>query len=146
MVQDRLGNASESEKRIEKLVEVDPEREEAWFRIGYQRLLRGDAAGSVEPFRVCVSKRPDWLEALMNLGIAQRHSGDLEAAKGSFSQAAARHPESADALRGLAAVAVDQGDYVLALDAEAKLDQLSQRTPALNSNFRCLPQQSTLPV
>ena len=82
----RLGNPSEAEKRIEKLVEVDPEREEAWFRIGYQRLLRGDSAGSIEPFRVCVSKRPDWLEALMNLGVAQRRLDDLEAAKASFTR------------------------------------------------------------
>ncbi len=84
IVQERLGNPSEAEKCIEKLVEVDPEREEAWFRVGYLRLLRGDTAASIEPFRVCVSKRPDWLDALMNLGVAQRRLGDLEAAKAVF--------------------------------------------------------------
>ena len=77
IVHDRLGNPSEAEKCIEKLVEVDPEREEAWFRVGYLRLLRGDSAGSVEPFRVCVGKRSDWLEALINLGVAQRRLGRL---------------------------------------------------------------------
>src|SRR6202044_1078282 len=99
IVQDRLGNHSENEKCIEKLVEVDPQREEAWFRMGYLRLLRGDSGGSIEPFRVCVSKRPDWLEALLNLGVAQRRLGDLDAAKATFTQAAASHPQSADALR-----------------------------------------------
>ena len=113
-------------------------------RIGYARLLRGDAAGSIEPFRVCVSKRPDWLDALVNLGVAQRRLGDLEAAKTAFTQAAARHPESIDALRGLAAVAVDQGDYVLALDTEAKLEQLGERSAELNYNIGVLLQQSNL--
>ena len=144
IVQERLGNPSETEKCIEKLVEVDPEREEAWFRVGYLRLLRGDAAGSIEPFRVCVSKRSDWLEALMNLGVAQRRLDDLEAAKATFTRAVAQHPQSADALRALAAVAVDQGDYVLALDAEAKLDQLGERIPELNYNIGVLLQQSNL--
>ena len=144
IVQDRLGNPSEAEKCIEKLVEVDPEREEAWFRVGYQRLLRGDSAASIEPFRVCVSKRPDWLDALMNLGVAQRRLGDLEGAKASFTQAVAQHPQSTDALRGLAAVAVDQGDYVLALDTEAKLEQLGERIAELNYNIGVLLQQSNL--
>jgi len=106
--------------------------------------LRGDTAGSIEPFRVCVSKRPDWLEALINLGLAQRRAGDLESAKASFTQAVACHPQSTDALRGLAAVATDQGDHVLALETEAKLDQLGERIPELNYNIGILLQQSNL--
>jgi tetratricopeptide (TPR) repeat protein len=91
-----------------------------------------------------VSKRPDWLEALCNLGVAQRRLDDLDAAKTSFTQAVARHPQSADALRGLAAVAIDQGDYVLALDAESKLEQLGERIPELNYNIGILLQQANL--
>ena len=72
----------------------------------------------------------------MNLGVAQRRLGDLEAAKASFAQAVARHPESADALRALAAVAVDQGDYVLALDTEAKLEQLGRAHPGAELQHR----------
>ena len=144
IVQDRLGNTLEAEKCIEKLVEVDPEREDAWFRIGYLRLLRGDSAGSIEPFRVCVGKRPDWLEALMNLGVAQRRVADFEGAKATFTQALSCHPQSTDALRALAAVAVDQSDYVQALDAEAKLEQLGQRIPELNYNIGVLLQRSNM--
>jgi tetratricopeptide (TPR) repeat protein len=91
-----------------------------------------------------VSKRPDWLEALVNLGVAQRRLGDFDGAKASFIQASARHPESVDALRGLAAVAVDQGDYVLALDTEAKLEQLGERSAELNYDIGILLQQSNL--
>ena len=80
----------------------------------------------------------------MNLGIAQRRTGDKEGAKVSFTQAAARHPHSVDALRALAAVAIDQGDYVLALDLEARLDQLGERIPELNYNIGVLLQQSNL--
>ena len=120
IVFERLGNTEEAEKCMEKLVENEPEREDAWFRLGYFRLLRGDYAGSIEPFRNCVSKRPDWLEALINLGLAQWRSGQLEAAKASLVQAVARHPKSTDALRALAAVIVDMGDYILALDIETQ--------------------------
>jgi protein O-GlcNAc transferase len=80
----------------------------------------------------------------MNLGVAQRRLGDFETAKASFTQAATRHPQSADALRALAAVAVEQGDYVLALDTEAKLEQLGERIPELNYNIGVLLQQSNL--
>jgi hypothetical protein len=52
--------------------------------------------------------------------VAQQRSGDLNAAKASFTQAAACHPESSDALRALVAVAIDQDDYILALDSESK--------------------------
>jgi tetratricopeptide (TPR) repeat protein len=93
---------------------------------------------------VCVSKRPDWLEALINLGLAQRRTGDLESAKASFTQAVTCQPQSTEALRGLAAVATEQGDYVLALDTEAKLDQLGERIPELNYNIGVLLQQSNL--
>jgi tetratricopeptide (TPR) repeat protein len=70
--------------------------------------------------------------------------GDFDAAKTSFTQAVTCHPQSADALRGLAAVAVDQADYVLALDAETKLEQMGERIPELNYNIGVLLQQANL--
>ncbi len=145
IVQERLGNPAESREM----------HRESWWRWIRSARKPGSAsaicaccgatpAGSIEPFRVCVSKRPEWLEALVNLGLAQRRTGDMESAKATFAQAAACHPQSIDALRGLAAVATDLGDYVLALDAEAKLDQLGERIPELNYNIGILLQQSNL--
>lgn len=80
----------------------------------------------------------------MNLGIAQRRSGDLEAAKTSFTHAASRHPVSREAWRAVATVAIDQGDYVQALEAEAKLEDLGESIPELNYNIGVLLQQSNL--
>jgi tetratricopeptide (TPR) repeat protein len=70
--------------------------------------------------------------------------GDLDAAKATLTQATARHPESREALRALAAIAVDQGDYVLALDIETKLGDLGERIPELNYNIGVLLQRSNL--
>jgi tetratricopeptide (TPR) repeat protein len=80
----------------------------------------------------------------MNMGLAQRRLGDLEAAKASFTLAVEHHPQSTEALRALSAVAVDQGDYALALEAEAKLDGLGERIPELNYNIGVLLQQANL--
>ena len=129
---------------MEKVVENEPEREDAWFRLGYFRLLRGDHSASIEPFRNCVSQRSDWLEALLNLGQAQWRSGDLEAAKASFTQAVARHPQSTDAMRALAALSVEMGDYVQALDAESKLQELGEPMPELAFNIGVLLEKSNL--
>jgi len=107
-------------------------------------LLRGDYRGSVEPFRNCVSQRPDWLEALVNLGHAQWRSGDLEAAKASLLQASARHPESAEALRALAALSIEMGDYIQALDAESKLQTLGETVPEIAFNIGVLLEKSNL--
>jgi tetratricopeptide (TPR) repeat protein len=141
---ERQSNSEEAEKAMEKLLESEPEREDAWFRLGYYRLLRGDYAGSIEPFRNCVSKRADWLDALINLGLAQWRTGQLEAAKATLVQAVARHPKSADALRTLAAVIVDMGDYILALDIEKQLGELGQTMPELSYNIGILLQRSNL--
>ena len=143
-MQERLGNAAEAEKCIETLVELEPEREERWFRLGYYRLVRDDAAGSVEPFRICVSTRSDWLEALINLGLAQWRSGDPQAAKSPFAQAVTRHPQSADALRAQAALAIELDDPELALDTDSKLEELGERTPELAYNIGILLQRLNL--
>ena len=144
IVHERLGNIQQAEECIEKVVENEPEREDAWFRLGFFRLLRGDHKGSIEPLRNCVSNRPDWLEALIDLGIAQWKSGDLEAAKASLVQAVAKHPKSADALRTLAALSVDMGDYILALDIESKLEELGEGAPELSFNIGVLLEKSNL--
>ena len=144
IVHERLGNIEEAEQCVEKVVENEPEREDAWFRLGFFRLLRGDHKGSIEPLRNCVSTRPDWLEALIDLGIAQWKSGDLDAAKASLVQAVAKHPKSADALRTLAALSVDMGDYILALDIESKLEELGESAPELSFNIGVLLEKSNL--
>ncbi len=143
-VYERLGYLDEAEKCLEKVVESEPEREDAWFRLGYFRLVRGDNAGSIEPFRNCVSNRSDWLEALINLSLAQWRSGDLEAAKATLVQALAKHPSSADALRTLAALSIDMEDYILALDIESKLEELGETLPELSFNIGILLDRSNL--
>src|SRR5581483_4465409 len=108
------------------------------------RLQRDDAAGAVEPFRMCVSKRPDWPDALINLGLAQWRSGDRDRAKATFTQAAQANPRSAEALRAQAALAVEMEDANLALELEAKLTDLGERIPELSYDIGILLERSKL--
>ncbi len=87
---------------------------------------------------------PDWLEALVNLGQAQWRSGDFEDAKATLLQAVAKHPQSVDALRVLAALSVEMGDYIQALDAESKLQELGEPIPELAFNIGVLLEKSNL--
>ena len=144
IVQERLGSVADAEKCVEKVLEVDPEKEDAWFRLGYFRLVRADYAESIEPFRICVAKKPDWLEALINLGLAQWRSGDLQAAKASYVQAIAKHEDSNDALRALAALAVEMNDHSLALDIESKLEKAGESAPELAYNIGIVLERANL--
>jgi len=141
---DKLGSPAEAEACLEKLVELAPEREDAWFRLGYYRLVRDDYHGSSEAFRYAVAKRPDWLEALINLGLAQWRTQDTEGAKGSFVEAIARHPQSADALLALGALSIEMNDCPLALDIAAKLDELGEPSVELTYNAGVLLERSNL--
>jgi tetratricopeptide (TPR) repeat protein len=86
-------------------------------------------------------KRPQWPEAQLNLGLAYWKMGDREMARESFEKVLQAVPESADALRGLAAIAVDQEDYQEALDLQARLIELGERTPELFYNTGLLLQR-----
>ncbi len=141
---ENCGYTEDAEKCMEKVVENEPERVDAWFRLGYFRLLRGDFGGSIEPFRNCVSQRSDWLEALVNLGqapVAIRRSGSGQ----TFPHAS--HIVSS-AIHGCAARAGGperrHGDYIQALDAESKLQELGEPMPELAFNIGVLLEKSNL--
>ncbi len=137
---------SEAEKCIEKLVEVDPEREEAWFRVGYLRLLRGDCGGQ---YRAVPGVRQ---QAVRLAGGAGEPGRGAAPRRGTGS--ARRHPSPrprrvipsrCDALRGLAAVAIEHGRLRAGAGYwRPGCEQLGERIPELNYNIGILLQQSNL--
>jgi tetratricopeptide (TPR) repeat protein len=137
---ERDGNAEETEKLLERLLAVEPERQDAAFRLGYLQLQRGEYAGAVDSFEACLKKRKDWLEARLNLGLACWKFGDLEAAAAAFRVVLAMNPKQVDALRSLAAVAIEQKNAGEAREAMQKLAALGASTPELNYNLGLLLQ------
>jgi len=68
--------------------------------------------------------------------------GDREGAGKAFEAVVASEPTSIDALRGLAALAVEREDLDKALDLQAKLIEVGERTPELFYNTGLLLQKS----
>ncbi|MDP9115228.1 MAG: tetratricopeptide repeat protein, partial [Acidobacteriota bacterium] len=137
---ERDGNAEETEKLLERLLAVEPERQDAAFRLGYLQLQRGEYAGAVDSFEACLKKRKDWLEAWLNLGLACWKFGDLDAAAAAFRAVLAMNPKQPDGLRSLAAVAIEQKNAAEAQEAMKKLAALGASMPELNYNLGLLLQ------
>ena len=124
----------DAEKLYEKVLQGNPDWEDAWFRLGYLRLQRSDFRGSIEAFENCLRKRTAWPEAQVNLGLAYWKMGDRDSAGITFAGALEADPESVDALRGLAALAIEREDFEAALDCQAKLIDRGERSPELFYN------------
>jgi tetratricopeptide (TPR) repeat protein len=140
---EQQGAKEEAEKYYAKLTAQRADSsEDAWFRLGYLRLQKGDFRGSIEAFQSCVRKRGDWPEAHVNLGIAHWRLGDRDQAIKVFEQVLALDPNSLDALRGLAALAVEREDFPRALDLQARLIEQGEKTPELFYNTGLLLQKA----
>ena len=68
--------------------------------------------------------------------------GSLDAATHTFNRLLTIEADSVDALRGLAAIAVEQEDFGQALDYQARLIDLGERSPELFYNTGLLLQKS----
>jgi len=141
LVLEQQGERAEAEKLYARLPENNPESEEASFRLGYLRLLRGEFRGSSEAFLACLRKRADWPEAHLNAGIAFWRGGDPGAARRAFEKVLALKPGSTDALRGLAALALEQADYAQAFDLHRRLIDAGERSPELFYNIGLICQK-----
>lgn len=140
---EQQGAMEEAERYYARLAAQSGESsEDACFRLGYLRLLKGDFRRSIDAFQSCVQKRQDWPEAYVNLGIANWRLGDRDQPTRAFEQSLALDPESLDALRGLAALSVEREEYDRALDLQAQMIHLGERTPQLLYNTGLLLQKT----
>ncbi len=123
-------------------MKVEPDWQDASFRLGYLRLKRGEFAGAVDCFEACLKQRKDWPEALLNLGVASWKFGDLDSAANAFRQVLSINPKHADALRYLAAVAIEQKNSSEAREIIGKLGSLGPPSPELQYNLGLLLQST----
>jgi tetratricopeptide (TPR) repeat protein len=142
-VLEQQGLTTEAEAYYRKLTaQHAASSKDAWFRLGYLRLQKGDLQDSVQAFNECVRERPDWPEAYLNLGIAHWRLGAREAAAKAFEQALQLDTTFLEALRGLAALAIEREDFEGALDLQARLIQQGEKTPEVFYNTGLLLQKT----
>jgi tetratricopeptide (TPR) repeat protein len=139
---EQQGSTFDAENSYEELLTEKPEWEDAWFRLGYLRLVRSHFPGAVEAFEKCLERRSPWPQAQINLGLAYWRIGDHEAAGKAFEAAIEADAESVDAIRGLAALAIENQDYAKALDFQARLIDRGERSPELFYNTGLLLQKT----
>jgi len=124
------------------LTELFPTSADPFLLLGFVSELGGDHRAAAEAFQSCIRKRAEWPEAHLNLGLCYWNMGDREGAGKAFEAVIASEPTSIDALRGLAALAVEREDLDKALDLQAKLIEVGERTPELFYNTGLLLQKS----
>jgi tetratricopeptide (TPR) repeat protein len=123
-------------------VKVQPDFEDAAFRLGFLQLQRGEYAGSVDSFEICVKRRPDWIEALLNLGLACWKFEDLETANATFERVLALQPLNPDALRALVTIAIERKDHQRAWTLYLRLSDAGDTSHAIPFNLGLLLQQA----
>ena len=125
----------QAESLYARLVEHYPDAQEAWFRLGYVRLLLGDLAASIKTLQACLALPKKCPEALLNIGIAYWKMRNIEMAKETFRQAIGAGGRSIEGLRCLAAIALQQQDYEQALTLHKQLLELDEPTSDLLYNL-----------
>jgi tetratricopeptide (TPR) repeat protein len=142
LLSEKEGRAEEAEELLTRLVKAQPDWEDAAFRLGFLQLQRGEFAGAVDSFEICLKKDQNWMEALLNLGLACWKFEDLETAEKTFARALTLQPSSPDAIRALAAIAIERKDHTQALDLHRKLTGLGQPSVEVAYNVGLLLQSA----
>lgn len=136
-----VGFLGEGQAALERALELDSERVEAWVNLGGARLGRWDFVGCIEANQQALDRHPRLMRAHFNQGLAYMYLGDAEKMRGSFERVleldpgnAAGHYHLAVALREIGegqqarsflAKAIDLGyspepSFVKALEQEAE--------------------------
>ncbi len=106
------GQFSDARKSFEKIVEIDPTFEEAYFNIGNTYIGQYDDAmeqmskdttlqGAIDNFNKAIELNPNYVQAIYNLGIQYQVKGDNEAAKAQYHRALEIEPGYMPALDAL---------------------------------------------
>jgi tetratricopeptide (TPR) repeat protein len=123
----QAGDDAETERKVFRVVKLDPENEAAWGRLC--GMERGDAEQARSICQRAVSMRAtasnfNWL------GIAQQRLGDDCAAEGSFTSARAMQRDSGTIDRNLGGAAMRCGHYGAAVEAFERAEQLDEGAAA----------------
>jgi len=117
----KVGFQGEGQAALERTLELDSERVDAWVNLGGARLGRWDFAGCIEANQEALDREPGLMRAHFNLGLAYMYQGDAEKMLACFEKVleldpgnAAGHYHIAVALQSLG-----QGEQAVSFVAKA---------------------------
>ena len=142
---EKAGQPEDAENHLTKLVKIQPEWEDAAFRLGFLQLQRGEFAGAVDSFELALKHRPDWMEALLNLGLACWKFEDLDTAATTFDHVIELQPQNPDALRALVAIAIERKEHERAWELHKRFVATGERSLELAYNLGLLLQAASEP-
>jgi tetratricopeptide (TPR) repeat protein len=90
--------SDEALQLIELVLAADPDRVEAWLRLGQLHRLRGDRQRSMEAFRAAVEKRPNDIHALVELARETWAVGQPNQAQELLGRALSQDPQHLGAI------------------------------------------------
>jgi tetratricopeptide (TPR) repeat protein len=102
------GRAGEAFDLIRQAVDLAPEQQEAWRRLGNALVRSGKVDEGLAAFRTALKIGPDMAPTLIAAGGASYRLGELTEADGYFRRAAKLAPGDAEPMAGLAAIASRQ--------------------------------------
>lgn len=140
MLAEREDRLDEAESLLRRLVAVNPDWEDAAFRLGFLQLKKGKYADAARSFEICLQKQPTALEPLLNQALAYWKGGDLRAATTTYQKILALDPSHLDAMRALTAIAIERKDANDALAAHETFAAAGGRSAELSFNLGLLLQ------
>jgi len=91
----QVGFLSEGQASLEKALELDPDRVDAWVNLGGARLGRWDFVGCIEANQQALDRKPELMRAYFNQGLAYMYLGDAEKMHACFERVLQLEPASA---------------------------------------------------
>lgn len=89
-----VGFLGESQVALERALELDPNRVEAWVNLGGVRLGRWDFAGCIEANQEALNRKPELMRAHFNQGLAYMYLGEAEKMFSCFERVLELEPDS----------------------------------------------------
>jgi tetratricopeptide (TPR) repeat protein len=91
----KVGFLGEGQAALERALELDPDRVDAWVNLGGARLGRWDFVGCVEANQQALNREPELMRAHFNQGLAYMYLGEAEKMLACFEKVLEIDPDSA---------------------------------------------------
>ena len=110
-----LGRFAESEASCRRVLELNPDRADAYYTLGNLARLKDDAQAALAAYSEAGKRQTPWIELLVNWGDTLRETGHRVEAVAMLEQAVAMDSNSPLALNNLGLALSDCGDFERAI-------------------------------
>lgn len=107
----QAGRVDEAESLLRETIRIDPRHADAYNRLGFLAVRRGDGTGALECLRKAVALKPGSAEFVSNLGTAELRFGDADAAAEALERAVALNADLPQSHYNLGLVLQKQGRH-----------------------------------